>query len=117
MAEGFLRLRGYAADFVENGEQAVEALKTRHYDLVLMDMEMPAMDGVQATAAIRALPGRTGRVPIIALTANALAEAETRCGAAGMNDVVTKPISQEALFRALDRQLGSRPDGDASCAA
>ena len=107
VARGFLNLRGYQADFVENGVEAVEAVRTKHYDLVLMDMEMPVMDGLQATLEIRALPGDSGRLPVVALTANALASAHQRCRSAGMNDVVTKPISQDALFRAIDAQLAA----------
>jgi len=105
VARGFLNLRGYEADFVENGEMAVEAVRTRRYDLVLMDMEMPVMDGLQATRGIRALPEGRGQLPVIALTANALSSAAERCREAGMNDVVTKPISRDALFGAIDAQL------------
>ena len=105
VAKGFLGLRGLEADFVENGEQAVMAVRTRRYDLVLMDMEMPVMDGLQAAQAIRQLDGPAGRVPIIALTAHALSGASERCRAAGMNDFVTKPIERDALFRAIDGQL------------
>ena len=110
VARGFLDLRGYRADFVETGEMALEAVRSRHYDLVLMDMEMPVMDGLQATRAIRALPGQRSAVPIIALTANALSSAAQRCRAAGMNDVVTKPVDRDSLFRAIDAQLPGRPD-------
>ena len=109
-ARGFLGLRGYRTDFVETGEMALEAVRSRHYDLVLMDMEMPVMDGLQATQAIRALPGQRSAVPVIALTANALPSAAQRCRAAGMNDVVTKPVDRDSLFRAIDAQLAGRPD-------
>ena len=116
VAKGFLDLRGYEADFAENGEAAVEAVRTQAYDLILMDMEMPVMDGLQATAAIRALPGPHGRVPVIALTANALHDAAERCRAAGMDDIVTKPIRQDALYRAIDTQLAAT-SGQATRAA
>ena len=117
VAKGFLNLRGYEADFVENGAAAVEAVQAQHYDLVLMDMEMPVMDGLQATAAIRALAGPAGQVPIVALTANALSSAQTRCREAGMNDVVTKPINQAEFFGAIDACLGDPAKQRTSAAA
>ena len=117
VARGFLNLRGYEADFVENGAAALEAVRVQHYDLVLMDMEMPVMDGLQATAAIRALPGPAGQVPIVALTANALSSALTRCREAGMNDVVTKPINQAELFGAIDACLNDPATPRTSVAA
>ncbi|MBO6763906.1 ATP-binding protein [Maricaulis sp.] len=117
VAKGFLNLRGYEADFVENGAAAVEAVRAQRYDLVLMDMEMPVMDGLQATAAIRALPGPAGQVPIVALTANALSSARTRCREAGMNDVVTKPINQAELFGAIDACLNDPATPRTSVAA
>ena len=117
VARGFLNLRGYEADFVENGAAALEAVQAQHYDLVLMDMEMPVMDGLQATAAIRALPGPAGQVPIVALTANALSSARTRCREAGMNDVVTKPINQAEFFGAIDACLGDPAKRQTSAAA
>ncbi len=117
VAKGFLNLRGYEADFVENGAAAVEAVQAQHYDLVLMDMEMPVMDGLQATATIRALAGPAGQVPIVALTANALSSAQTRCREAGMNDVVTKPINQAEFFGAIDACLGDPAKQRTSAAA
>jgi len=117
VAKGFLNLRGYEADFVENGAAAVEAVRAQRYDLVLMDMEMPVMDGLQATAAIRALPGPAGQVPIVALTANALSSARTRCREAGMNDVVTKPINQAEFFGAIEACLGDPAKQRTSVAA
>ena len=107
VAKGFLALRGLEADFVENGSMAVEAVQTGRYDLVLMDMEMPVMDGLQAARAIRSLDGAAGRTPIVALTAHALAGAAERCRAAGMDDFVTKPIDQADLYRAIDAALGA----------
>ena len=81
------------------GEHLLEAC-----ELILMDMQMPTMDGLQATPRIRAL-ALHDETPIIALTANALAEHRTRCRDAGMNDFLTKPIDPEALYRALLRWL------------
>lgn len=84
-------------DVVEDGLAAVELLSTRDYDLVLMDVQMPGMDGLEATRRIRALPERT-TLPIIALTANAFAEDRQACFDAGMSDYLAKPVSPEKLF-------------------
>ncbi|WP_291843133.1 ATP-binding protein [Maricaulis sp.] len=105
VARGFLKLRGLAADYVVNGQAAVEAVKARHYDLVLMDMEMPVMDGLAACRAIRQLDMPAGSVPVVALTANAIGTARDRCQAAGMDDFITKPIIRADLDRVLDIYL------------
>ncbi len=84
-------------DVVEDGRAAVERVRERHYDLVLMDVQMPDMDGLEATRRIRALPQR-GTLPIIALTANAFAEDRQACLDAGMSDYLAKPASPEKLF-------------------
>jgi DNA-binding response OmpR family regulator len=84
----------------------VEAVQARDYDLVLMDMEMPVMDGIAATLAIRGLGERVRDIPIVALTANAMAEEIARCRAAGMNDHVAKPIDREILLAAIARWTG-----------
>ncbi|WP_417490724.1 ATP-binding protein [Maricaulis sp.] len=114
VVRGFLRLGGYRADFVANGREAVEAVTTQHYEVVLMDMEMPEMDGLQATRAIRTLPGSRGGLPIIALTANAMSEARDRCLAAGMDAFVTKPIEQAALLNAIEIALTRNEEPDLS---
>jgi signal transduction histidine kinase/ActR/RegA family two-component response regulator len=98
-----LSRRGYKADVVENGAQAVQAVRTRSYDLLLMDMQMPELDGVSATIAIRQLAGEARHVPIVALTANALVGQREACLAAGMNDFVTKPIQPEMLYAVIRR--------------
>jgi signal transduction histidine kinase/ActR/RegA family two-component response regulator len=98
-----LARRGYQADMVCNGEEAVAAVQKKPYDLVLMDMQMPQMDGISATAAIRALSGPQRDVPIIALTANALVGQREVCLEAGMNGFLTKPIQPDALYDALRR--------------
>ena len=98
-----LARRGYQADTVVNGEEAVAAVQKKPYDLVLMDMQMPKMDGISAAAAIRALSGPQRDVPIIALTANALAGQREICMEAGMNGFLTKPIQPDALYEALRR--------------
>ncbi|MBV9562725.1 MAG: response regulator [Bradyrhizobium sp.] len=102
-----LSRRGYKADVVENGAQAVEAVRIGAYDLVLMDMQMPELDGVSATIAIRQLAGEARHVPVVALTANALVGQREACLAAGMNDFVTKPIQPELLYGVIRRWTSS----------
>ncbi len=102
VALGLLRQLGHHADVVGNGLEAIEAVRTIPYDIVLMDLQMPEMDGYGATAAIRTLNGDIGRVPIVAMTANAFAEDRNRCLAAGMNDHLAKPIDRRKLHLALE---------------
>jgi PAS domain S-box-containing protein len=105
VALGILEKLGLCADAVATGVEAVKAVETQHYDLVLMDMQMPVMDGIKATREIR-----TGsQIPIIAMTASAMQGDRERCLEAGMNDYVTKPISPSELADALDRWL---PEGE-----
>ncbi|MFZ2266713.1 MAG: ATP-binding protein [Azonexus sp.] len=98
---------GFSVDIAEDGAQAVELAKTQHYDLILMDMMMPEMDGIEATQCIRCLPG-CAELPIIALTANAFVEDQARCLAAGMNDFVAKPVDPQMLYRTLLKWLAWR---------
>ncbi len=100
-----LQYIGLVIDCAEDGSQAVELAGKNHYDLILMDMQMPRMDGLEATQTIRA-SANGGKVPILAVTANAFAEDKARCYAAGMNDYVAKPVNPEALFATLLKWLG-----------
>ncbi|MGA0604123.1 response regulator [Caulobacter sp. KR2-114] len=94
---------GYSVDCVVNGEEAVAAVQAQPFDLVIMDVQMPKMDGLQATRAIRALPGPVALTPILAMTANAMRSDREMCLAAGMDDFVSKPIEAEAFLRTVSR--------------
>jgi CheY-like chemotaxis protein len=96
---------GYTADIVSNGEQAVAAVERGEYGLVLMDCLMPEMDGFEATRRIRRLPGRRGRIPIIAMTAGATTDDQERCMAAGMDAYLAKPVEAARLRSAIERWL------------
>ncbi|MGW8705812.1 ATP-binding protein [Brevundimonas sp. NPDC055814] len=109
-----LELFGCTHETAENGRQAVERAAAATFDLILMDVKMPVMDGVAATRAIRALPGPAAALPILALTANADPRDETAYLAAGMDGVAQKPIQPEALLNAI-RLVLSR--GEAAQAA
>ncbi len=107
VALGILKKLGLRADAVANGAEAVKALESIHYDLVLMDVQMPVMDGLEATRRIRnpQTKVRNHSIPIIAMTANAMQGDRERCLDAGMNDYVSKPVSPQALAEVLTRWL------------
>lgn len=105
-------LLGHHGEVVENGSLALKRLREDVFDLVLMDCQMPVMDGYEAARAIRALEGQGAQVPIVALTASAIAQDRTECLAAGMTDYLTKPISLEALRSALARNLPPIPSAE-----
>jgi CheY-like chemotaxis protein len=100
---------GLAHECVENGLEAVEAVRSGRFDVVLMDIFMPRMDGVAATHAIRAFPAPLGAVPIIAVTPAAPPGMVTRYLASGMTDVVPKPINPSRLAQALSDALANAP--------
>ncbi|MEK6676749.1 MAG: response regulator [Planctomycetota bacterium] len=119
VAATILRRAGFLCDVVSNGKEAVEAVRAGVYNLVLMDCQMPEMDGFQATQAIRSFEqervlsgGPDERIPIIALTANAMQGDRERCLTAGMDDYLTKPLYPEQLIETIKRFLS----GDASIA-
>ncbi|MFN3808428.1 response regulator [Asticcacaulis sp.] len=104
----FLEQMGYEHDRAENGREALESFAAGHYGLVLMDLQMPEMDGYEATRRIRAMERDTGRaaVPIVALTAHALSGDREACLAAGMDDYLSKPFKPEELRACLTRLTG-----------
>lgn len=103
-----LRQAGIEADVVGNGAHAVEAVSRHEYAVVLMDVQMPVVDGLEATRRIRALPGRSGRLPIVAMTAHAMRGDRERCLAAGMNGYVSKPIEPATLLSIVGQHLRAR---------
>jgi len=95
---------GLVVDLAEDGQQALELARQNHYALILMDMQMPNLNGVDATKAIRELPGYD-QTPILAMTANAFDEDRQRCLDAGMNDHIGKPVDPNVLFETLSKWL------------
>ena len=97
-----LKIPGISADFVIHGAEALKMAETKTYDLILMDVQMPVMDGLEATRQIRKLPGY-GQVPIIALTANILEEQKQACFKAGMTDFISKPVKKRDIFTMIKK--------------
>ena len=115
VATRFLEKLGYVVHAVPNGREAVDAWARGGYDLVLMDCQMPVLDGYAATREIRARENGGARIPIVALTANAMKKDELECRQAGMDDHLAKPLNREALARCLaqhlDVKLSTAADG------
>ena len=101
LAESLLSKLGRETECVENGRQALEAVQRGQFALVLMDINMPVVDGLQATRDIRALQTANASIPIIAMTASAMDEDRQRCAAAGMNDYISKPVEEAELQRLI----------------
>lgn len=92
-------------DCAQNGEEAVQLFNVNDYDLILMDCQMPEMDGYEATGRIRVLQGESKRTPIVAMTANAMVGDREKCLAAGMDDYLSKPVDAKKLIEALARWI------------
>jgi CheY-like chemotaxis protein/HPt (histidine-containing phosphotransfer) domain-containing protein len=107
-----LRRAGHQVDIANDGIEAVEAATNNSYDLILMDIQMPRMDGVTATKIIRQLDGPAGRTPIIAMTANSLPEQVRAYRQAGMDDHVAKPFRQDDLHEAIRRAITPATTGE-----
>ena len=107
---------GCAVTLAEDGARALAAIEVESFDLVLMDCQMPVMDGFAATRAIREQAGRAAKMPIVALTASAQPEHLARCIAAGMNEHLTKPLNPQALEAVLQSYLGGGESGDSATA-
>ncbi len=118
VAQALCEMFGCSSELAEDGLEALEMVQKRAFDMVLMDIKMPRMDGVQATQAIRALPGKLGRLPIVALTANADPDDAKHYLSIGMAAVVEKPIKPERLRMAMNAALtstaSSEEDGEAA---
>ena len=104
IAEMLLVSIGLRVDLAENGQEAVEKAGSNDYDIILMDMQMPVLDGLDATRQIRRLPKHRA-TPILAMTANAFTENKNQCFEAGMDDFVSKPVAPEVLYETLLRQF------------
>ena len=112
LVERVLEKRGHTVVIARNGAEAVEALRKSSFDVVLMDMQMPVMDGFQATAEIRRLPEKTkAAIPIIAMTAEATKRDEERCLSAGMDAYISKPIALGRFVNLVERIA----NGKAAC--
>ncbi|EME71175.1 Signal transduction histidine kinase [Paramagnetospirillum caucaseum] len=109
VALGFLTKASHRVSVAANGAEALEMARDGGFDVVLMDMQMPVMDGLEAASRIRALPAPAGMVPIVALTANAMRGDAERCREAGMNAHVAKPVDPDILFQVIADVLAGRP--------
>jgi CheY-like chemotaxis protein/HPt (histidine-containing phosphotransfer) domain-containing protein len=108
LAVTLLKKAGYSVDAVEDGRMVMEAVKRRAYDLILMDVQMPEMNGFEATKIIREMEGEAKHTPIIAMTAHAMKGDRERCLQAGMDDYISKPIEPQELFHAIEKWTKSQ---------
>ena len=107
LAQRLIRKRGHNIVVANNGREALAALESERFDLILMDIQMPEMSGLEVTAAIRRKEKDTGEhIPIVATTASAMKEDKERCLEAGMDGYISKPIEREILFETIDRVDG-----------
>ncbi|HEX6860683.1 MAG TPA: response regulator [Caulobacteraceae bacterium] len=116
VAEALCEMFDCTSEQAKDGVEAIEAVKTRAYDLILMDIRMPRMDGVEATRAIRALAGPVGATPIVAMTANTEKGDVRTYLEAGMNDIVEKPVKPERLSQVLQQLPGWAQKGRTAAA-
>jgi CheY-like chemotaxis protein len=108
VAQGTLEACGYRVDLADNGALALEMLERQYYDLILMDCQMPVLDGYQTTRRLRQLGGPVSDVPVVAMTANAMPGEKEKCLAAGMNDYITKPVNPDEFEAKVRLWLAAR---------
>jgi CheY-like chemotaxis protein len=108
VATRLLEKMGYQTEAVRNGRQACEAVRHGHYDVILMDLQMPEMDGFEATRHIRSAGGDSGQTPVIALTASAMEGDRERCLSKGMDDYLAKPLDPALLAQIVDKWVSRR---------
>jgi CheY-like chemotaxis protein len=112
VARLILERLGCRVDLAANGVEALRMVETFRYELILMDVQMPEMDGFEATRAIRALPGPAGAVPIVAMTASVMQEDRDRVLECGMTGFMPKPVRLDSVRRLLESVLGGRIGSD-----
>ncbi|MES9905299.1 MAG: ATP-binding protein [Sedimenticola sp.] len=117
VALALLQPKGYRISLANNGKEALEIAKQRHFDLILMDLSMPVMDGLEATRKLRGGNSINSKTPIMAMTANAFTEDRERCFAAGMNDYLSKPLDRRLFYERLHYWLGDGESEDKSTTA
>ena len=110
VAVALLQKVGHSVDVVDNGQKALERIKKGNYTLLLMDVQMPIMDGLEATRRIRAWEAENSHIPIIAMTAHAMKGDRERCLAVGMDDYISKPLDKRSLFTVIDRWSKTSPE-------
>ena len=103
--KSFVKKMGFQSDSAMNGQEAVDLISKQNYSIILMDCQMPVMDGFDATKAIRKILGWNNRIPIIAVTANAMEGDRDRCLQSGMDDYLKKPVSMDRLRTSMEKLL------------